>query len=401
MDKLEREALVLRNRAMADAFHRTPTRHYLRRGLLRLAARLPRRVARRHSGRVLLIRPDHLGDTLLTVPAIRALKAAQPHLELHALVGGWSSQVLANVDEVDQVLTLPFPGFSRSPNASLGSPYRLALTTAARLRRIGYDSAVIFRPDHWWGALVAHRAGIPHIIGYDLPDVAPFLTDPVPMAEGHVVEQNLRLVQHWTGTIPARGVRLSFRFDTLDDDYIRGYLDEWGIAEGEPYFCIHPGAGTWVKRWDEANWATVADTLAEQLSARVILTGSDQELPLVYAIAQQMQSSACLMAGDTSVSQLAALFSRARVVLGPDSGPLHLAVAVGAPTVTLYGPARLSDFAPWGDPRRHIALTSDIGCLGCGVLDWGSDAPENHPCIREISVGEVLSAARLVAQGGV
>ncbi|NOG49177.1 MAG: hypothetical protein HND48_06810 [Chloroflexi bacterium] len=88
---------------------------------------------------------------LLTLPAIRALKAARPDLELHALVGPWAAPVLENVKELNRVLTLPFPGFGRSEEEHTHSPYVQAIRTSRMLRKIGYDSAVILRPDHWWG----------------------------------------------------------------------------------------------------------------------------------------------------------------------------------------------------------------------------------------------------------
>lgn len=397
---MDREVLVLRNKAMAEAFHQQPFRHVVRHAMLKALAYLPVRRLRGTFNRVLLIRPDHLGDMLLTTPAIRALKQSHPHLELHALVGPWSSQVAAAFPQIDTVLTLPFPGFSRAPKDSLRSPYTLAFETARKLRRVGYDAAIIFRPDHWWGAMVAHQAGIPRVIGYALPDVDPFLADKIPYQLDHVVRQNMRLVEPFTGLIDDQDIVYQYPVDAADTAYIRAYLQDAGLEPDESYFCIHAGAGTWVKRWEDSHWASVADTLAQQLNARAIFTGGDHERSLALGIAEQMQQTPLVIAGETQVSQLAALFAGARIVLGPDSGPLHLASAVGTPTVSLYGPARLSEFAPWGSPHQHITLTSDIGCLGCGVLDWGTDAAEYHPCVREISVGRVLTAARRALNPG-
>jgi len=104
------------------------------------------------------------------------------------------------------------------------------------------------------------------------------------------------------------------------------------------------------------------------------------------------------MVGETDIHQLAALFQQALVVLGPDSGPLHLASAVGTPTVTLFGPADPVEFGTWGSSARHVILASDIACRPCRVLDWGADNPEYHPCMREIEVGQVLESARRVVQ---
>jgi len=151
------------------------------------------------------------------------------------------------------------------------------------------------------------------------------------------------------------------------------------------------------QHWTEEGWAQVADILTEQLNAKVIFTGGDSELGLVQRITSQMKQQAIIMAGDTRVGQLAALFRRAKVVLGPDSGPLHLATTVGTPTVTLFGPADPVEFAPWGPADEHIVLTTSIGCRPCRVIDWSGDDLQNHPCVREITVARVLDAARRVA----
>lgn len=395
---LDREALALRNQHMAEAFHTVPLKHHIRRALLRSIAWLPIMPARfRLTGRILLIRPDHIGDVLLTTPAIHALRAALPRAELHALVGPWAASSLAGYDEVDQVLTLPFPGFTREDDGDLQSPYRLAWQTSRYLRRIGYDSAIIFRPDHWWGALVAFLAGIPERVGYNLPDTAPFLTRRIAHQHQHVVLQNMRLVERWTGPTTPENTVYQFPVAPIDQGYIDGYLQEWGIAPDQRLLCIHPGTGTWVKHWEEKRWAEVADTLTGQFNAPVVFTGSERELQLVRRIAGHMQQPCCIIAGETQVNQLAALFTRAQVVIGPDSGPLHLAAAVGAPTVTLFGPADPVEFGPWGAPNAHIALTSNIGCRPCRILDWADDDPIYHPCVRDITVAQVLDAARRAA----
>ena len=396
---MDREALVLRNRLMADAFHSTPFKHQIRRAMLATAAHVPITTHKPTSTeRILLIRPDHLGDMLLTTPAVTALRAARPNAEIHMLVGPWSADVIAKYAEVNLVLTLAFPGFSRAPKTNWRSPYEMAYQTSRQLRRIGYNSAVILRPDHWWGAMVAKLAGIPERIGYEMAEVAPFLTTAIQHQHEHAVVQNLRLVESWTGAQTPEKVIYRFPVDSFDEVYVDGYLEEWGIGREQPIICIHPGTGTWVKHWQEDKWARVADTLAGQLDAKIVFTGGDHELPMVRRIVQQMEQSACVMAGDTRVGQLAALFKRARVVLGPDSGPLHLAAAVDRPTVALYGPADPVEFCPWGDPQKHFVLATDIGCRPCRVLDWGSDDPEMHPCMREIPVARVLDAARRAAQ---
>lgn len=379
---------------MAQAFHAMPFKHRIRRALLQTFAQIPMPQQREHSNRILLVRPDHLGDVLLTAPAIRALRDARPNAEIHALVGPWSATVLSNFSELDVILTLPFPGFNRGAKLSWRSPYQIALESARSLRRIGYDAALIFRPDHWWGALLAHLAGIPQRIGYSLPDTLPFLTHPIDHKHEHAVLQNVRLVEALTGTVNKDDLSLRYPLDDENRGWVAGYLEAWGVKARAPLIAVHPGSGTWVKQWDEAKWAFVADTLADQLDGQVILTGGDHELVLCQRIAARMKQRPCIAAGDTGVGALAALFERCSVVVGPDSGPLHLAVAAGAPTVTLFGPADPVEFGSWGQPERQQVLYTNIGCRPCRVLDWGDDNPSYHPCVREITPARVLEAAR-------
>jgi lipopolysaccharide heptosyltransferase II len=396
----DREALVLRNHAMAEAFHQTSLKHRVRRAALNSLARLPFPRQRGESqNRILLIRPDHLGDLILTTPAIRALRNAFPTHEIHALVGPWSGDTLATNDDVDLILTLPFPGFSRTPKNNWRSPYELAFQTAGKLRRIGYDAALILRPDHWWGALLAHLAGIPRRIGYGQVDVAPFLTDALPLQREHAVIQNARLVERLTDA-PLDHTTLSLTFPVRETDayWVQGYFEGWGIDTRKKVVAIHPGSGTWVKRWEEVHWAAVADALHEQLDTQIIFTGSDHELPMISQIIAQMRHTPALLVGDASIGQLAALYARCVAVLGPDSGPLHLASAVKTPTATLFGPADPDEFGTWGSADHHIMLTSPIGCRPCRVIDWGTDDPANHPCVRDITVDRVLEAARRLVQ---
>lgn len=394
---MDREALIRRNLQMAEAFHKAPMPHQIRRNLIEFIAHFPFAPLTKGWNRILFIRPDHIGDMLLATPAMRALKHARPYTEIHVLAGPWSADILANIPEIDQVLTIDFPGFKRTQQKkNYFQPYFQLLKVARQLRQIGYGHAIIMRPDHWWGAMLAHVAGIPERIGYQVESVAPFLTRSIPYTYEHAVQQNLRLVESWTDSLPAN--EIIYQLDVFEQEaqQVNEILRQYGIADNTPILCIHPGAGTWVKRWQNEHWSQVADTLTDQLDAHVIFTGSDSERAIISYIQNRMKHKSSSTAGELSIQQLAALYKRALVVLGPDSGPLHLAAAVATPTVALFGPADPVEFAPWGAREQHIVLAAPIGCRPCRVLDWGDDPAENHPCLRDIAVGQVLEAARRV-----
>ncbi|MCC7447829.1 MAG: glycosyltransferase family 9 protein [Anaerolineae bacterium] len=399
---MDRTRLAQRNRQLAAFQHRLTWREKFRRALLQAYASLPSPLLQKPKrGTILLIRPDHLGDVLLTTPTIQALRQSSrlpKDAQLVGLVGPWSSEALAAYPELDLVLTLPFPGFTRKPKESYLAPYMQAFQWARKVRQLRAEAAIILRPDHWWGAMLAYLAGVPRRIGYDLPDVRPFLTHALPHQPDHTVMQSLRLVEWWTGPINRRDVRLSFPVADADRQYINTLLAASGVPALRPIVIIHPGAGTPLKRWLPEHWAQVADRLADRLDATVVFTGSDREHTQIWQVMNKMRHRGLSLAGDTNVPQLAALFARAVVALGPDSGPLHLAVASGTPTVHLFGPADPAEFGPFGDPTRQIVLTSDIGCRPCRIIDWPGDDPANHPCIRDIKPQQVIEAALQAVQ---
>ncbi|NOX63051.1 MAG: glycosyltransferase family 9 protein, partial [Chloroflexi bacterium] len=150
-------------------------------------------------------------------------------------------------------------------------------------------------------------------------------------------------------------------------------------------------AGAAIKLWEPEKWGEVIRRLSQD-HVRVLVTGGPGEAELAAKVCEFAGDAAINLAGRTSFGQLAALLARADLVLGPDSGPLNLAVATGTPTVHLFGPADPVLFGPWGDPARHMVLQSDWTCIPCGRFDW-PDLPA-HGCVRDISVAQVHAAAR-------
>lgn len=395
----------------------------LRRLLLRALAHAP--VAVRRAGpmkRILLIRPDHLGDLLFMTPALHALRSALPDARITCLVGPWGEPVLAGNPDVDAVLTCDFPWFNRRPKTSLLEPYTVLRREAAGLRRLEFDLAIIMRFDFWWGAALARLAGIPRRVGYALPDVQPFLTLGVPYQAGlHEVEQNVRLVGQALlppQVLPVRpgDAPLCFDVSAADAAWAAEALSQVespaqnaaaqpaSAAGVGPYVAIHAGAGARVKLWPANGWVAVATELARRHGATIVLTGGSSEVGDVAAIASRLAVPCINLAGQTSLGQLAAVFARCRLVMGPDSGPLHLAVAVGAPTVHLFGPIDPRLFGPWGDPARQVVVQARFfadPCHGqpCNRLDYTAEELAAHPCMQTITAADVLGAAAGVLEG--
>ena len=351
---------------------------------------------------VLLVRPDHLGDVLFTVPALRHLRRTWPEARLTMLVGPWSRAVADGIPYLDEVITCPFPWFSRKPRRWPLEPYWLLRSEARRIAAHGFDLSIVLRFDHWWGAWLTQWADIPRRWSYDVADVSPFLTQTVPYVSGrHEVLQNLTLVEAATGFSSAPEDRcLEFRPSAEEIVFAGDLLAMEGIRPDDTLACVHPGTGAPVKLWRNEAWAGVIESLVREHSLKVVVTGGPGETELVKDVEERLSVSVVNLVGRTNLGQLAAILERCRLALGVDSGPMHLAVAMGTPTVHLFGPVDARLFGPWGDPQRHLVLTSGRECIPCNRLDYPASELDAHPCVREIAVEPVLAAVRQVLRSG-
>jgi heptosyltransferase-2/heptosyltransferase-3 len=252
----------------------------------------------------------------------------------------------------------------------------------------------VLRFDHWWGSWLAAAAGIPRRIGYDRPETRPFLTDALPyVSERHEVEQNATMVAALTPGAAGPPGPLHFAISEAARAWAADWLRSRGAADRRALVAIHPGAGAAVKQWPAAAWAEVAARLTTELGARILLTGGEPERVITAAIAAALREPPLDASGQTNLDQLAALLECCALALGSDSGPLHLAVAVGARTVHLYGPVSATKFGPWGDPDRHLVLRTDWPCAPCNRLDWPEAELAQHACMATIAPDDVVRAA--------
>jgi heptosyltransferase-2/heptosyltransferase-3 len=341
---------------------------------------------------VLIIKPDHLGDLLMLTPALAELRTALPDAHVALLAGPWAVAAVRGNPAIDTLLECPFPGFTRKPKPGLFQPYTLLLRTALLLRAGHYDVALIARDDHWWGALLALVAGIPRRIGHAAPDVAPLLTEALPYDPAmHVTKQALQLVERLTGHQPSSETTMFVPIATHDDRWANDWLQAHGCDDRKPLVAIHPGAGGAAKLWVVARWTMVASELALR-GWRVVLTGGSGEQALVEDIASRLAEPPLLLAGKTTLGQLAALYRRCDLVLGVDSGPMHLARATGARTIALYGPIDPGRFGPWGQAGRHQVVRSGLWCSPCGAVDACPRGTNPSECMTTISASMVLAA---------
>jgi ADP-heptose:LPS heptosyltransferase len=273
------------------------------------------------------------------------------------------------------------------------------------LRRQHFDAVLILRPDHWWGAWLGALAGIPVRVGYATLETSPFLTDAVPYTPGHHAAQDaLDLVDVFLAralpgepVFPAPVLASATAF--ADDVSATLLLRETGLS-AQSYAVLHPGSGAKLKSWPAERFAELGTALlGDRLAERLIVTGSADEAGRVAELCARLPAGTLNLAGRLTWGELEAVLRHACLVVGVDSGPLHLAVAAGTPSVALFGPADPAQFGPWGDPSRHAVVVAGLPCRPCRRLDDcrlepGVDGPPR--CMRAIAVTDVRAACGAV-----
>jgi ADP-heptose:LPS heptosyltransferase len=344
---------------------------------------------------MLLVRPDHIGDVLLTSPAIRLLRESLPNARLTYLVGPWSVEAARRGPPVDEVCTLAFPGFTRRTKPNALQPYALLLREALNLRREQYDLAAIFRPDHWWGALLALVAGIPLRIGAATPETTQLLTHArVPRVDEHAAVQALEVAQlalRAAGiTAAAAAHEVVFSVPEQARQQAEAWWQQHGL-QGRRVTIVQPSAGAVLKSWPIRRWANLLDALPEP----VVLSGAPADARLLDAITERTADKPFVAVGQ-SLEVSAALYARAALVIAPDSAAGHLAAAVGTPSLRLYGPAPVTTFGPWpNDANQQILQSTKLACVPCGYLENPPCGARTEPaCMLAIAVEDVVQQAK-------
>lgn len=309
---------------------------------------------------VVVFRALQLGDMLCAVPALRALRQALPDARI-VLVGlPWARQFAhrfgACIDEF-----FAFPGHAMLPEQPFAHQRAEEFYAAIRAQRFGLALQL-----HGSGEIsngVVAGFGARAMAGFGPALAGPgFLPYPAAGAEP------LRLLQltDWLGA-PAAGTQLEFPLTADDERELR----ESGIGGGlapRSYLCIHPGARARDKCWPPALFALVADQLADEYGLRVVLTGSAAEADLTAAVARQMRHPAIDAAAPISIGAMAALMSRARLLVCNDTGVSHIAAGLKLPSVVIFSKADIQRWAPL-DAQLHRCLWDPEGEQASAVLE--------------------------------
>lgn len=375
-------------------------------GLLRLS-----RVGRRYPPlsphprglrRILVIRLDLIGDLVLSTVVVRALKGAYPDAEVDLLALPSSAGIVQGDPDLASIITYD-PNIWRRPKALFRPDnWREALRLVRRLSGRHYDLAVSMFGN--WAAILAVLSGARRTIGFREEAYPGFMTDSVRGRHWkagerlHEVDYCLQLAKA-AGAAPTAADREPRLYVTKQaEQELEALLAREGIRPGRLLIACHVASNNGqAKRWPIPYWARLIDRLTAELDAQVVLTGATVDLPLIERVMQGMgKQGACRpvnLAGKTSLGQLAALMQRADLLITGDSGPMHIAAAVGTPLIAIHGPTDPAHSGPVS-PRATI-LKSGIWCSPCyNAKDTADCRYFTAQCMKNITPAQVYEVTR-------
>jgi heptosyltransferase-3 len=333
--------------------------------------------------RLLVIQLGDIGDVVLSLPSLRALRERFPSAVIHLAVREKAAELLEDCPWTEAVIPVR-KGTGTRANALCrhGRFFR-------RLRAFAPDAAVDMRTGQR-GAILAFLSGARRRLGFYAYDgrlwrnrlfthlVLPHRPRGTPMAE-----QMLSLLQ-------AHGIDTPHRRPELTVSPGRRrmaerLLDGEGVSSRVPLVALQPFSLWPYKEWPEDRQARLADWLAAETGATVLLTGVEEERKRAGALAGRCRHPVVNLAGKTPLALLPALVSLCRLFVGMDSAGLHIAAAVDTPTLGLFGPSSSADWAPRG--RRHAVAVADMACIPC--REKGCAGSGRSRCMEALGVGPV------------
>jgi ADP-heptose:LPS heptosyltransferase len=336
--------------------------------------------------KVAVVRANGIGDFMFALPALEALRARFPQADIVLLGKAWHQAFLkGRPGPVDRVIVIPAcPGVGEDPGMAEDRPALDRFFGAMARER--FDLAIQLHGGGRYSNPFVQRLGARFTLGLKTPDAAP-LDRWVPYLYFQPEVMRYLEVMSLVDAVP---VRLEPRVEVTRADLAQA--DQALPEDGRPLVVLHVGASDPRRWWPADSFAAVGDALA-QTGARVVIIGTEPERPAVEAVLAAMKREVEDLYGCLSLNGLAGLLSRCAVMVSNDSGPLHLAAAVGAATVGIYWCGNFYNGAPFTRTCHRPFVSWRIHCPVCGQNTFTDPCQHQASFVADVAVEEVISSA--------
>jgi heptosyltransferase-3 len=320
--------------------------------------------------KLLVIKLRAVGDVILSTAVLPNLRAAFPRARIEFLTEGNTRDVLVGNETIDELIVFKKSGLG-------------GLNILFELRRRTYDLVIdLFGNPR--SALMTFATGAKYRVGYDFRGRSYAYTTLVKPRGGevHNVEFNLDALRRIDIPIVDRTIR--FPLGESDDRFAEMAMQQLGLGSGM-IVGLNPGTNRPTERWPAEKFAQLGNLLNEKYNASILVFWGPGEKPLAGAIAQRIRKGA-VVAPPTTLKQLGSMFKRCTVVVSNDSGPMHIAAAVGVPTVGVFGPVNPRLQGPYGENTAYVTKEG-LDCLGCNL---DKHCPIGNVCMTQLEATAVL-----------
>lgn len=356
--------------------------------------------------RILIANPFGIGDVLFSLPLVRAIKAAEPDAFIGALCNARAEELVSAWPELNWRHAFEKDEFRRRWKNSRGAGIRFLSGTLGTIRDQRFDVLVDLSLG-WHTGFAGLLCGIHRRVGFNFRGRGRFLTETLPLqgfSSRPVADYYLDLLQPLGWPRPAR-VTWEIALPPEAGQRTEKYLQREGLAGAEMAAVVPGGGASWGpnarhKQWPAQRFAQAADHLARQHQIKILLVGDAGEESLCKEVASRMSEAPAAIVQVPSLLTLAGILQRCRLVLGNDGGTLHLAEAVGTPSVSIFGPAAPAVYGPPPGSGRHRVVAKRLACRPCYRNFRFPPCPWDNACLKDLEVDAVTGAAdELLKQG--
>lgn len=341
--------------------------------------------------RIVVRGTNWVGDAVMTIPALRQLRRLFPKAHITLATRAWAKGLFADANFLDDL------------QVHEGSGLRSVVQQVRQWRKVNFDLAVLF-PNSLETALVASLARVPLRIGYATDGRQALLTHPLAIPEWreskHEVFYYLKIVAELEWLINHEQTFLDIQPDgSLEVSETRkasacDFLRAWGLNgadSGQALVALCPGSiNSRAKRWPAERYAALADRLIDELAAEVLLVGSSAEAQVSLEVSRHMRNKPAILTGETDLAELVAILSLVDLLVTNDTGPAHIASALGRRTLVIFGPTNPLTTRPFSQFGEIVRQPPD--CAPCMLRD----CPIDHRCMTAIMPDDVFDRARML-----
>lgn len=338
--------------------------------------------------KILVRGTNWIGDAVMTVPAVRALRQIFPdaHIALHTRP--WAEGIFADAGLFDEIISFD----------PAGPKFKSILRQAKDLRPRRFDLAVLF-PNSFESALAATLARIKQRFGYATDGRKLLLTDPIPVPDWknlkhevfYYLEITAEVEKKMCGTKTARNTEPEPMLEVSDEKRAlgRSVLERLGLDISKKTVALAAGStNSRAKRWSAESYARLGDKLSYELNVNVVLLGAEDEIDVSQKVLSLSKIKAADLTGKTNLTEAAAVLSEVDLLISNDMGLAHLAPAVGTETLVIFGPTNPVSTRPMSK-HAEVIRSEGVDCAPCMLRD----CPIDHRCMSRVTVEQVFQKA--------